>query len=175
MSVHITIPTVDRDLARRLEPRAPASEARLREVRRRADAGIAVSVNGMPVLPGITDKSAMLRELVASEAEAGTDHLAACALRLRRASRGTYLPFVRETFPELAASYARAYGRAAYASDTYRDGLSTFMKRLCRQHGSGWREGRDDAFASVVCVVDAPVRATPWELPLSRAALAELS
>jgi len=115
------------------------------------------------------------RELVASEAEAGTDHLAACALRLRRASRRTYLPCVRETFPELAASYERAYGRAAYASDTYRDGLSTFMKRLCRQHGSGWREGRDDAFASVVSVVDAPVRATPWELPLSRAALAELS
>ena len=166
VSVHITLTTVDRDLARRLEPRAPTPEARLRAVRRLADAGIAVSVNCMPVLPGITDNPAMLRELVAKVAEAGADNLAACALRLRSASRRTYLPFVRETFPELAASYERTYGRAAYASETYREGLSAFMKRLCAKHGLGPRDGRYDEFASAVSTIDAPVLATQLELPL---------
>lgn len=56
--MHVSLITVDRELARRLEPRAPTPEARLRAVRRLADAGINVGVNCMPVLPGIADHPA---------------------------------------------------------------------------------------------------------------------
>src|SRR3712207_7927756 len=43
--------SLDRDLARRIEPRAPTPESRLRAVARLAEAGIDVGVNVMPVLP----------------------------------------------------------------------------------------------------------------------------
>ncbi|MCC6431857.1 MAG: radical SAM protein [Gemmatimonadaceae bacterium] len=140
IGVHITITTIDRDLARRLEPRAPTPEARLRAVRRLADAGIAVSVNCMPVMPGITDDPRALTQLVARVAESGATKLAACALRLRPASRRRYLPFVRETFPELASSYEHTYRQSAYAGERYREGLAAFIAKLCERYGLTTRE-----------------------------------
>ncbi len=144
VSVLLTITTLDRELARRLEPRAPTPEARLRAVKRLAEAGIDVSVNCMPVLPGITDNPAALSELVARVADAGATHLAACALRLRSASRRRYLPFIRESFPELAASYESTYAQSAYAGERYREGLAAFIDKLCRRHGLRRREYRYD-------------------------------
>src|SRR5439155_15914981 len=71
LSVHISLITLDRDLARRLEPRAPTPEARLRALRRLRAAGISASVNVMPVLPGITDGREQLDELIRVVADAG--------------------------------------------------------------------------------------------------------
>src|SRR5215208_5639280 len=64
VSVHVSLITADRELARRLEPRAPTPEARLRAVARLRAAGVDVRVNVMPVLPGITDAPAALDDLV---------------------------------------------------------------------------------------------------------------
>ncbi len=142
VGVHITITTLDRELARKLEPRAPTPEARLRAVRRLADAGIDVSVNCMPVLPGITDDPRALADLVARVAEAGAKHFAACALRLRAASKRRYLPFVRESFPALADRYERTYAQSVYARESYRQGLAECVERLCHAHGLTPRPGR---------------------------------
>lgn len=163
VGVHMTITTIDRDLARRLEPRAPTPEARLRAVRRLADAGIEVSVNCMPVLPGITDNPAALSALVARVADAGATHLAACALRLRAASKRRYLPFVRESFPALSSSYEHTYRHSAYASERYREGLAAFIERLCRKHGLRQQEYRYDE-GDVAEANEAMVRTRQCEL-----------
>jgi DNA repair photolyase len=168
MGVHMTITTIDRDLARRLEPRAPTPEARLRAVRRLSEAGIDVSVNCMPILPGITDDPAALSELVARVAEAGAKQVAACALRLRAASKRRYLSVIGESFPELSSSYERTYRHGAYASDRYREGLAAFMERLCRKHGLRRRDYQYDesgAKAGEVVVM------TPAQLELELASL----
>ncbi len=51
----ISITTLDRSLARRLEPRASAPGRRLEAVQRLAAAGIPVGVMVAPVIPGLTD------------------------------------------------------------------------------------------------------------------------
>jgi DNA repair photolyase len=51
----ISVTTLDRELARRLEPRAPAPERRLAAIRGLADAGVPVSVLVAPVIPAIND------------------------------------------------------------------------------------------------------------------------
>jgi len=165
MSVHLTITTLDRELARRLEPRAPTPEARLRAVKRLADAGIDVSVNCMPVLPGITDNPTALSDLVAKVAEAGATQLAACALRLRAASKRRYLPFVREWFPELAPSYEKTYAQGAYAGERYREGLAAFIEKLCRKHGLRTREYRYEVLQAEA-PIETPVPSAQMELPL---------
>ncbi len=142
VGVHVTITTLNRELARRLEPRAPTPEARLRAVARLAAAGIDVRVNCMPVLPGITDDRRAMAALVARVAEAGATQFAACALRLRAASKRRYLPFVRELFPELAERYERTYRLSVYAHTAYREGLATFVQQLCRKHGLATSTGR---------------------------------
>src|SRR5213593_2514611 len=109
ISVHISLITIDRDLARRLEPRAPTPDARLRALARLREHGIEAGINVMPVLPGITDRPDQLEPLIKAVAEAGATYLNACALRLRSAARQRYLPFIEKEFPELAPRYRATY------------------------------------------------------------------
>lgn len=144
INIHVSLITTDRELARRIEPRAPTPDARLRAVRRLRDAGIDAGVNVMPILPGITDKPAMLDELVRKIADAGATHIAACALRLRNAARKRYLPWIAEEFPHLAERYANTYANSVHAGDSYRGGLSQVMTRLCRRYRIRYGHFDDD-------------------------------
>lgn len=135
ISVHVSLITVDRELARRLEPRAPTPEARLRAIARLRARGIEVGVNAMPVLPGITDSPASVDALVRAVKGANASYIGACALRLQRTARDRYLPFVEAEFPELAARYRRAYSRSHQVNARYRDGLRAQFARVCERHG----------------------------------------
>jgi DNA repair photolyase len=135
LTVHVSLITVDRDLARRLEPRAPTPEARLRGIARLRAAGIEVGVNVMPVLPGITDAPEMIDALVRALAAANASYVGACALRLRRTARDRYIPFIEAEFPALAASYRRAYAHGHQLSERYRVGLRERFAAVCAKHG----------------------------------------
>src|SRR5207249_5571257 len=112
ISVHISLITLDRDLARRIEPRAPTPEARLRALARLREHGIEAGINVMPVLPGITDRPDQLEPLIKAIADAGATYVNACALRLRAAARQRYLPFIENEFPDLAARYRATYAHS---------------------------------------------------------------
>jgi DNA repair photolyase len=135
LSVHVSLITVDRELARRLEPRAPTPEARLRAIARLRASGIEVGVNVMPVLPGITDAPRMLDALVRAVADVNASYLGACALRLQSAARQRYLPFIEAEFPHLAARYRSTYARSHSVGERYRRGLREHFARLCAAHG----------------------------------------
>jgi DNA repair photolyase len=135
ITVHLSLITLDRELARRLEPRAPTPESRVRALVRLREAGIDVGINVMPVLPGITDNPSALEALVARVAAAGATHLAACALRLQTTARQRYLPFIEAEFPHLAERYRATYATDAEAGTRYRDGLKRFFERACKRHG----------------------------------------
>src|SRR4051812_8372324 len=105
IKVTISLISVDRDLARRIEPRAPTPEARLRAIGRLSDAGVEVSVNVMPVLPGITDATEQLDALVREIAASGAANIHTGALHLRASSRQRYFPFIAEEFPHLLSRY----------------------------------------------------------------------
>ena len=134
LSIHLSLITLDRELARRLEPRAPTPEARLRALARLRDVGLDVGINVMPVLPGITDAPAGLDALVARVAALGATHVNTGTLRLQAEARKRYLPFIDQEFPHLAARYRAAYARESDVSAHYRDGLQRFLSRVCRKH-----------------------------------------
>ena len=144
--IHLSLITLDRELARRIEPRAPTPEARLRALERLANAGIDVGINVMPVLPGITDRPAMLDAVIRRVKEAGASHINACALRLRSAARKRYMPFIDTEFPRLSTAYRTAFSQGHQMGDAYREGLSRFMRERCRKHGIvyGTYRMRDD-------------------------------
>jgi DNA repair photolyase len=144
LTVHISLITLDRDLARRIEPRSPTPESRLRAVRRLSDAGINVGVNCMPVLPGITDHPQALAELVKRVAESGASHLAAASLRLRATAKRRYLMLMRESFPELTQRYLSAYRDGPHLNESYRTGLGQFVQALCEKHGLATRTYKYD-------------------------------
>lgn len=151
LSVHVSLITVDRELARRLEPRAPTPEARLRGIARLRSYGIEVGVNVMPVLPGITDAPHQLDALVRSIVAADASYLGACALRLQSSARARYLPFIEQEFPHLAARYRATYARGHQVGERYRTGLRAHFQALCAQHGIKFgyhRTDHDDATES---------------------------
>jgi DNA repair photolyase len=146
VTVHVSLITLDRELARRIEPRAPTPESRLRAVARLAEAGIDVGVNVMPVLPGITDGADAMDRLVREVARAGATHVAACALRLRGTARRRYLPFIEAEFPHLAERYRVSYAAGYNVSERYREGLRRYFAALCAKYGirNGFYEDGDD-------------------------------
>ena len=80
--VGISVTTLDRDLARRMEPRAPSPERRLQVIRRLAQAGIPVRVMVAPVIPGLTDCD--LEPILAAASRAGAVAASFILLRLPR-------------------------------------------------------------------------------------------
>ena len=135
VTVHISLVTLDRSLARLVEPRAPTPDARLRAVRRLREAGLDVGVNCMPVLPGLTDGAAALRALVAAVAAAGATHINVGSLRLRPAARQRYMPWMAESFPTLVPRYQAAYAGTSQPGARYRIALRKLVTRLCAEHG----------------------------------------
>src|SRR3954468_2004480 len=64
ISVSFTVTTVDAELARILEPRAPRPDLRLESLKKLREAGISAGVICAPVLPGITDGPKQLEAVV---------------------------------------------------------------------------------------------------------------
>ena len=146
LSVHLSLITLDRELARRIEPRAPTPESRVRALGRLRAHGIRVGINVMPVLPGITDAPAALDVLVRTVVAAGATSVSACALRLRATAKQRYLPFIAREFPELTARYQASYGHGHQVGERYREGLRRHFERLCATYGVPFgHEEREEA------------------------------
>ncbi len=133
--VNITITTLNADLARILEPRAPRPDLRMEAVRMLNQAGVAAGVICAPVLPGITDASRDLEALVRATADAGGKYIFANALFLKPCSAAVFLPFVEKEFPDLAESYRQRFASRAFMPAAYRKRISQLMAKLRRKCG----------------------------------------
>jgi DNA repair photolyase len=78
--VYISITTLDRDLARSLEPRAAAPPRRLQTIRALSDAGVPVGVLAAPVIPQLNDRD--LEAILDAAAANGARHAGWIMLRL---------------------------------------------------------------------------------------------
>jgi DNA repair photolyase len=137
LSVNVTITTLDVELARILEPRAPRPDLRLETIRKLSEAGLRVGMSGSPVLPGITDSPKDLEALVRAAAEAGAHHLFAGPLFLKPCSAAVFLPFLEKQFPELSENYKRRYHNRAFLPAAYAKPLSQLVERLRQKYGIG--------------------------------------
>ena len=133
--VNITITTLNTNLARLLEPRAPRPDLRLDAVRKLNQAGISAGVSCSPVLPGITDSPRHLGALVKAAAEAGAKHIFANPLFLKPCSAAIFMPFLEKEFPQLAKSYKDRYQGRAFVAEPYRRHLADLVHTLREKHG----------------------------------------
>src|SRR6266576_6784169 len=133
--VNLTVTTVNTELARILEPRAPRPDLRLEAVRQLNLAGVSAGVICAPVLPGITDAPSDLEALVQAAANAGAKAIFANPLFLKPCSASVFLPFLEKEFPHLVASYRERYEQRAFLPPAYGKRLSHLMARLRAKHG----------------------------------------
>ncbi len=82
VSVQLSLCTLDREIARTLEPRANAPQRRLQAIAQLAAAGIPTGVIVAPIVPALTDRD--LEHVLQAAAEAGARHASYVVLRLPR-------------------------------------------------------------------------------------------
>jgi DNA repair photolyase len=129
--VCISLPTLDEDLARKIEPTVAPPRQRLRAVRLLASAGIRVGVAIAPILPHLTDGEEALREVFAAAAEAGASSAWHSVLNLNEVAKESYFGFLREHFPSLVPAH-ESYYRRKYAPRALADDISERVARARR-------------------------------------------
>jgi DNA repair photolyase len=135
VSVNITITTLDRELARMLEPRAPRPDLRLQAVRTLADAGVQVGVYPNPILPLITDSERRLDQLARAAKDHGAGHFGGGLLFLMPAARRVFFPFLAERFPQLLRKYEERYTRNAYLRGEYAELIRERVHAIRMRYG----------------------------------------
>jgi DNA repair photolyase len=99
--VTITLVTMDAELAQKLEPRASSPAGRIRAIRELTRAGIPVSVNIAPIIPGLTDSE--MPGIMEAVAEAGARRVAWTLIRLPYQLKDIFLDWLqRSVHPDRA-------------------------------------------------------------------------
>ncbi len=135
LSVHITITTLNTELARILEPRAPRPDLRMDAVRQLSAAGISVGVSCSPVLPGITDSRVDLEAVIRAAAAAGARHIFGGPLFLKPCSAAVFLPFLERSFPRLVENYRARYKERSFLPPSYGKRIAQLIASLRQKYG----------------------------------------
>jgi len=96
--VGISVTTLDADLSRRMEPRAPAPKRRLQIIERLSQAGVPVRIMASPMVPGLTDPE--LEAILAAGKAAGAEAASWIMLRLPREVAPLWRGWLAEHYPD---------------------------------------------------------------------------
>jgi DNA repair photolyase len=99
--VAVSITTLDRHVARAMEPRAATPARRLETVRRLSEAGIPVTVMTAPIIPGLTDHE--IEPLLEAARDAGARDAGYVMLRLPLEIKDLFREWLAEEFPNHAS------------------------------------------------------------------------
>ncbi len=99
--VGISVTTLDRDLARRMEPRAPSPSRRLATIRALTEAGVPVRVMASPMVPALTDPE--LEHILEAGRDAGAATASWIMLRLPREVSALWQEWMATHVPNRAA------------------------------------------------------------------------
>ncbi len=97
----VSITTLDRSLARTMEPRASTPAKRLEAISRLTDAGCPVSVSFAPVIPGLNDHE--LEAVLEASSKAGAVSAHYVTLRLPLEIKDLFREWLRDARPDRAA------------------------------------------------------------------------
>jgi len=145
-AVAVSVTTLDRELARRLEPRANAPERRLRAIRTLSDAGIPVQVLVAPVIPVLTDPE--LETILARAREAGARAASYVLLRLPHEVKDLFEQWLLAHYPLKAAHvlarvrdtrggklYDSAWGARKRGTGAYAELIARRFRLACKRLG----------------------------------------
>ncbi len=143
-NVCISVPCVDEDAWRQLEPGTAHPMQRLRAVRELVDAGVHAGVLMNPIVPGITSKPALLERTVKAIADHGAQFVGCNVMFLEGGTRDHFMGWLQQAYPELVDGYQKLYARK-YAPAAYRKEVSGLIATLKTKYGlQGRRFSKED-------------------------------
>jgi DNA repair photolyase len=99
--VMVSVTTLDRDLARTMEPRTSPPQKRLETIEFLASRGIPVSVNAAPVIPGLNDVE--IPSILKAASDRGALGAGYLIIRLPYAVKDLFLDWLKRELPEKAS------------------------------------------------------------------------
>ncbi|MDF1792024.1 MAG: PA0069 family radical SAM protein [Thalassobaculaceae bacterium] len=145
-SLCLSVTTLDRDLARLMEPRAPTPEKRLAAISACAAAGVPSGVLVAPIIPAVNDSE--IEAILERAHAAGARHAAWVLLRLPLEIKDLVEEWLRAHFPDRAdrvlslvrqsrggALYRSDWGKRMSGEGPYAHMISQRFRRACQQVG----------------------------------------
>ena len=159
-TVSVSVPTVDEDAWRRLEPGTAHPLQRLRAVRALTDAGIEAGVLMAPIVPGISSARAGLEATIRAVADHGATFVGAGLLYLEGGARAHFLEFLSREYPALVEGYGRLYA-GKYATARYTAQVNAVLGTLRSRYELAGRPMRPRAPEPRAGTTDRPA----WRQP----------
>ncbi|MGH9672743.1 MAG: radical SAM protein [Bryobacteraceae bacterium] len=138
VSVCLTITTLDANLARLLEPRAPRPELRLRALATLASYGVRAGVACSPVMPLLNDSEEKIDALARAVKSAGARGLSWRVLFLRPPALGVFLRFLEKEFPHLHQRYRRRFEKSSVLTGEYPEKITAMLRAIRGRYGLEW-------------------------------------
>lgn len=132
--IHISVPTVDEDAWRTLEPGTAHPLQRLRAVRELVEAGLDVGVLMAPIVPGISSQPEKLERTIKAIAETGARSVGAMVMHLEGGTRDHFMRFLAAEFPALVGRYEQLYA-SKYAPKDYTSRVAEVVGLLKTRYG----------------------------------------
>ena len=144
--VFVSVTTLDRDLARRMEPRASPPARRLEAIAALACAGIPVGVLAAPMIPALND--AELDRILEAAAAAGARSAGYVLLRLPYEIKDLFTDWLHHNVPDRARHvlnlvretrggrlYDSTYGKRMKGTGPYATLIAHRFRLACKRHG----------------------------------------
>jgi DNA repair photolyase len=142
-TVYMSIPTIDDEAWRTLEPGTAPPLQRLRAVRQLRDAGVNAGVLMAPVVPGFTTHPAKLEATIKAIADHGAAFMGANIMYLKGGTKDHFMGFLAKEFPGMVTSYNRLYA-GAYASNEYVKAVRGMIDTLQQRYEVRGRRPRNE-------------------------------
>lgn len=141
-TVCVSVPTVDEDAWRALEPGTAHPLQRLRAVRKLREAGVNAGVLMAPVVPGFTTRKSQLDATIKAVRDHDAAFLGANVMYLKGGTKDHFMRFLRDEFPDMVDGYVRLYP-GAYATPDYVKAVKGLIAVLQEKYDVN-RRGRNE-------------------------------
>jgi DNA repair photolyase len=146
-TVCMSVPTVDEEAWRVLEPGTAHPLQRLRAVRALVDAGVNAGVLMAPIVPGFSSSRSKLERTVKAIADHGARFVGCNVMYLQDGTRSHFMTFLEREFPSMLPRYERLYA-AKYPPSSYRKEVQGMVRVLQQRYGLTRREDANTAAAA---------------------------
>ncbi len=146
VKVSLSVTTLDRRLARKMEPRAATPDRRIEAIRRLADAQIPVGVLTAPLIPALNDHE--LERILETAASAGASEAGYVLLRLPLEIAPLFQEWLHAEFPDRASrvmslvrstrggkDYVSHFGERQTGTGPYAEQIAARFQLALKRHG----------------------------------------
>ena len=138
-TVYMSVPTVDEDAWRQLEPGTAHPLQRLRAVRALVDAGVNAGVLMAPVVPGFSTAPHKLERTIKAIADHGARFVGCNVMYLQDGTRDHFMRFIDREFPAMRPRFEKLYPKK-YPPEAYRKQVQSMVRMLQERYGIRRRE-----------------------------------